>query len=363
MMQKAVFPGQYIQGIGLVQRLAEFAGSFRKRALLLASPRIIKSLKQAQFSFFETIVPEAFGGECSRLELKRISEIIASKRIDVIIGMGGGKAIDTAKITADWADIPVIVVPTIASTDAPCSGCAVCYSPQGVFEEVLFQKRNPALVLVDLQIIAEAPVRFLVSGMGDALATWFEARSVNATKSYNECGGLSTLAGRAIARICYDTLLEYGMLARIANLQHIVSPAFANIVEANILLSGIGFESCGIASAHAIHNGLTRLPETHAFYHGEKVAFGVLAGLHLTGASSQEIEEVYSFCEEIGLPLTFAELGITNPQPERLMALATASCEPASSIHKEAGIITAEMVYKALLMADALGRTRRGQSI
>mgnify|MGYP000424136318 CR=1 FL=1 len=116
--------------------------------------------------------------------------------------MGGGKTIDTAKIAADRAGIPVIIVPTIASTDAPCSGCAVRYSEDGSFESVLYQKTNPAVVLVDVGIIAAAPTRFLVAGMGDALSTWFEARSCDGTQSPNECGGISTRAGLNIARLC-----------------------------------------------------------------------------------------------------------------------------------------------------------------
>jgi glycerol dehydrogenase len=135
---------------------------------------------------------------------------------------------------------------------------------------------NPAAVLVDLGIIAAAPTRFLVAGMGDALSTWFEARSCERTQSTNECGGYSTAAGLAIAKLCYETLLSHGVAAKLANERRLVTPALARIVEANILLSGIGFESAGLAAAHSIHNGLTALAETHSFYHGEKVAFGVL---------------------------------------------------------------------------------------
>ncbi len=254
----------------------------------------------------------------------------------------------------------MIVVPTIASTDAPCSGCAVCYSPEGVFEEVLYQKSNPGAVVVDLNIIASAPVRYLVSGMGDALATWFEARSCERTKSLNECGGHSTLSGIGIAKLCYQSLLEYGFSAKLANERGLVTPALANIAEANILLSGIGFESCGIACAHAVHNGLTVLEETHSWFHGEKVAFGVLTGLHLSSASMQELEEVYGFCEKVGLPTTLADIGVDSSQRDRLMLVAEESCKPGSSMHKEAGDISPSLVLDAMLMADAMGTKRHG---
>jgi len=361
MMQKALFPGQYLQGAGALNELAALVQKYGSKALLLSSPSVIKNILPALKDKLaaDRFVIEQFGGECSQTELKRVSGLISTGGIDVIIGMGGGKTIDCAKITADWAGIPVIIVPTIASTDAPCSGCAVTYSPAGTFESVLYQKQNPAVVLVDLAVIAAAPVRFLVAGMGDALATWFEARSCDRSKSLNECGGLSTLAGLGIAQLCYQTLLEYGYQAKIANQEGLITPALSKITEANILLSGIGFESCGIACAHAVHNGLTVLEATHAFYHGEKVAFGVLTGLHLTAADGDEIDEVYSFCEQIGLPTTLADIGLSKDQQEDLMKVAIESCKDGSSMHKEAGNVTADQVYNAILMADAWGRERR----
>ncbi|MBF0552258.1 MAG: iron-containing alcohol dehydrogenase, partial [Deltaproteobacteria bacterium] len=222
-----------------------------------------------------------------------------------------------------------------------------------------YQKMNPSIVLVDMNIIAHAPSRFLVAGMGDGLATWFEARSCERTQSTNECGGLSLMTGLHLARLCYETLLNNGVSAKIANDAHVVTPALNSIAEANILLSGIGFESSGLAAAHAIHNGLTALNETHSYYHGEKVAFGVLTGLHLTAALPEEVERVYSFCENVGLPTTLADIGLQQTDRVRLMKAAEKACAPGQSIHHEAGDITPEKVLDAMIMADALGRTRK----
>lgn len=305
------------------------------------------------------ILVEQFHGECCEEELTRLSNVIKDKQIDVLVGMGGGKTIDTAKIAADRAYIPVIVVPTIASTDAPTSGCAVLYTKEGVFISVCYQRTNPAAVLVDTSIIAKAPSRFLVAGMGDALSTWFEARSCDRTNSANECGGLSTAAGLHIARLCYEMLLEHGVLAKKACEERTVTPALERIVEANILLSGLGFESAGLASAHSIHNGLTALEETHIYYHGEKVAFGVLAGLYISEASREELDTVYSFCEDVGLPTTLTDIGLENVDRERLMIVAEKACAPDQPIHHEEGTITPEKVLEAMLDADAMGRKRK----
>lgn len=361
MFKKAVFPGKYIQGAGAIHELPALIDLLGKRGLLVASPSVKdKVLPSCGIDLNALSIPlEVFRGECSEKELARLAAVVAQKQVTVLVGMGGGKTIDTAKIVADRAGIPVIIVPTIASTDAPCSGCAVVYSEDGVFESVFYQKTNPAVVLVDAGIIAAAPARFLVAGMGDALATWFEARSCERTQSENECGGHCTTVGLSIAKLCYETVLAYGAAAKIANDNHIVTPALEHIIEANILLSGIGFESAGLAAAHSIHNGLTAIPETHAFFHGEKVAFGVLAGLELTDAPRGESDTVFAFCEEVGLPTTLADIGVDRADRAKLMTAAEMACAPGQYIHHEAGVITPEKVLHAMLAADAIGAGRK----
>ena len=361
MLLKAVFPGKYIQGEGILNQLPHWIHWFGKKGLILAS-RSAKDkilIPYANDLTANSIFVEPFQGECSEKELGRLARVISREQVDILVGMGGGKAIDTAKIAADRAGIPVIIVPTIASTDAPCSGCAVLYSEEGAFDSVHYQKTNPQMVLVDTAVIADAPARFLISGMGDALATWFEARACDRTQSVNECGGYSTMAALNLARLCYDTLLMYGAAAKIAVEKHIVTPALNHIIEANILLSGIGFESSGLAAAHSIHNGFTALQETHSFYHGEKVAFGVLTGLQLTDASPQETVDVFSFCEEMGLPTTLADIGLQNADRKKLMKAAEKACAPTEGIHHEAGRITPEKILNAMLAADAVGEARK----
>jgi glycerol dehydrogenase len=364
MFKKAVFPGKYIQGVGAIGQLPALIDLLGKQGLILASPSANgRVLPECGVNWGDrTLRIEVFGGECCEKELHRLSAAIAQTHADVLVGMGGGKTIDTAKIAADRAGIPVIVVPTIASTDAPCSGCAVLYSEDGIFDSVCYQRTNPAAVLVDVGIIAAAPTRFLVAGMGDALSTWFEARSCQRTQSANECGGYGTMAGLAVAKLCYETLLSHGAAAKLASQRHLVTPALECIVEANILLSGIGFESAGLAAAHSIHNGLTALAETHSYYHGEKVAFGVLAGLQLADAPADEVATVFSFCEEVGLPTTLADIGLGDTDRQQLMEAAEKACAADQPIHHEAGVITPVSVLDAMLAADALGQQRRARA-
>jgi len=361
---KAAFPGKYIQGEHALAGLPGLVKLLGDKGLILASPTVKNSILPGynMDAWADWIMVEEFRGECCETELKRLAGIISKLKVNIIIGMGGGKTIDAAKIVADRAGIPVIIAPTIASNDAPCSGCAVIYTEQGVFESVYYQKMNPQVVLVDTRVIANAPVRFLVSGMGDALSTWFEARSCERSQSANECGGYSTMTTLNLARLCYDTLLSYGSAAKVACENNSITPALNHIIEANILLSGIGFESSGLATAHSVHNGLSALKETHTYYHGEKVAFGVLTGLHFTDALPAEMEIVYAFCEAIGLPTTFSRIGITEINREKLTEVAVKACAPAEGIHHEAFHVTPKKIVNAMIAADAMGRARNNRS-
>lgn len=360
-LTKAVFPGSYIQGRGALQQLPAIVDELGGPGLILASPSVRREVIPKSGLDLErgALAVEPFGGECCEQELARLAAVLEQKQARVLIGMGGGKTIDTAKIAADRAGVPVVIAPTIASTDAPCSRCAVVYSTQGVYESVHYQKFSPAVVLVDTEVIVQAPVRFLVAGMGDALATWFEARSCYEARSQNECGGRSTLAALHLAQLCYDTLLEYGAAAKLQAERQLITPAVEHIIEANTLLSGLGFESGGLASAHAIHNGLTAVPETHAYWHGEKVAFGTLAGLQLNDASPDESASVYAFCEQVGLPTTLADIGLDNSRRDHLRVAAQKACAPGECIHHEPGEIVPEAILHALLAADAVGEARK----
>ena len=266
---------------------------------------------------------------------------------------------DTAKAVAHQLSLPVIIVPTIASTDAPCSALSVIYTEQGVVDRYLFLPKNPDIVLVDTTIISQAPVRFLVSGMGDALATWLEARSCQIKYANNFANAKGSMTAYALAKLCYDTLLEFGVVAKISNKAGVVTPALERIVEANTLLSGLGFESGGIASCHAIHNGLTVLAPTHKYFHGEKVAIGVVASLFLTDKSAELIDEVYTFCESIGLPTTLEEVGLKDVTDEDLMKVAERACAEEETIYNELVPITPQSVFNAIKAADEYGNKRK----
>lgn len=350
-------PGRYIQGRGAIHSLGETLRNLgSERPLILQDPRIV-GLVGDVLDGVPGAIRVDFGGECSPSEIERVAA--EAREADAVAGVGGGKTLDTAKAVAHPAGLPLVVAPTIASTDAPTSALSVVYDDDGAFLEYRFFGRNPDAVIVDTGIVVGAPVRFLVAGMGDGLSTYFEAQASSTNRTRTMAGGAPTLAALAIAKLCYDTLLEYGPAAKMAAEQGAVTPAVEKIVEANTLLSGLGFESCGIAAAHSIHNGLTALEGTHDYWHGEKVAFGVVSMLLMEGRTSELVEEVVGFCVEVGLPVCLGDLGIGDASREELSRVAEAACSPGETIHNEPFEIYPDLVLDAMLAADALGRQRK----
>lgn len=333
-----------------------------QRGLLVCTPSFFThSLPRVRSKIQQKVEinTQKFSGECCDEEIQRLKNIAKDFNSQFIAGIGGGKTIDTVKAIAHELTIPVCVVPTIASTDAPCSALSVIYTSQGEFNRYLKLHRNPDLVLVDTHIIAHAPVRFLISGMGDALATWFEAESCQKKHAKNMAGGYGSMSAYSLAHLCYKTLLEYGLAAKVSCETQSMTPALEHIVEANTLLSGLGFESGGLAAAHAIHDGLTILEETHNYYHGEKVAIGTLTSLFLTGKPAKVIDEVFSFCERVGLPTTLEEIGVRSFSEEDLLKVGQASCAKQETIHNEPLPVTPELVVSSLRAAHAEGKRRK----
>ena len=353
-----ISPSKYVQGAGELDRLGEYTKVYGKKALVIISAggkkrfgeRVEASLAAADVE----CAFDEFNGECSQAEIDRLVEVLKGAGSDVVLGVGGGKIFDTAKAVAAAVDVPVVVVPTIAATDAPCSALSVIYTDEGQFQEYQFFKQNPNLVLMDTEVIAKSPVRLTVSGMGDALATYFEARACKRSDAGTCAGGKVTSAAMALARLCYETLMSDGVKAKLALEAGACTESVEKVIEANTLLSGLGFESAGLAGAHAIHNGMTAMPETHAFYHGEKVAFGTLTQLVLENAD--ELYEVLDFCVEVGLPVTFAQLGVEDASYERVLEVARLACADNDTLHNMPFEVAPEKVANAMLAADAYGR-------
>ncbi|MDR3565116.1 MAG: glycerol dehydrogenase [Negativicutes bacterium] len=361
MLQTFICLSKYIQGDNELSRIHEHISHLGRSFFVLASKGRTADLKGIIEDSFkgsdDSLVFATFGSECSKGEVARLRELVKVNQCDVIVGLGGGKVMDTARAVAYYDKLPVVIVPTVASCDAPTSALVIYYTEDGVFEEKLVTKRNPDVVLVDTQIIANSPVRLLVAGMGDALATFFEARTCVETCRANYGGGGATLTSYAIAKLCYQTLLADGTAAKLAVENKVVTKALNNIIEANTLMSGIGFECNGSAAAHSLYSGFSTVANFHEIFHGEWVAFGTIVLLVLENRPQEEVDEVVRFCISVGLPTTLKDLGLENITRDELYKVARKASAPPEAIHKEPFVVTAEDILASILVADAIGRS------
>ena len=304
-MRNFASPSRYIQGENALFENAKTILELGSHPVLLCDSVVYDIVGQRFEEYLVqnglTVVPVFFNGEASDNEINRVVSLAKEKGCNLVIGLGGGKTIDSAKAIADLLKSPVVIAPTIASTDAPVSALSVIYTDEGAFERYIFYSKNPELVLVDSKVISQAPKRLLASG---------EAK--------------------------------------------VVTPALENIIEANTLLSGIGFESGGLAAAHAIHNGFTALTgDIHHLTHGEKVAYGTLVQLFLENRPKEVLDKYIRFYQQIGMPTTLKEMHLENASYEDLLKVGQQATIEGETIHQMPFEVKASDIAQAIVAVDA----------
>jgi glycerol dehydrogenase len=364
MVKVFIAPRRYVQGVGVLADIGKYIAPLGKRALVAWGPVVSQTFSEPVGKSLKAhnieMISFEFSGECDRGQIGKGIERAKAENADVIVGVGGGKAIDLAKAVAMRVGAKLASVPTIASNDAPTSAATVYYTEDGIMDGWDLWPVNPDLVLVDTQVIVNASARWLVSGMGDGISTWYEAEASYKGRRTTLAGGVATLAALNLAKLCGDILFEFGVDAKRDCEKHVVTPAVEKVVEANTLLSGLGFESAGVASSHAVANGLTMFDGSKPYSHGEKVAFGLVTELCLDeDIPAQERLKVVDWLVAVGLPVTFAELGIADVTSEQLVDFAEKLCAPGQITHNHVFTVTPFDMYSALVAADALGRTRK----
>lgn len=352
---------RYVQGPGVFAQAGRYARRLgMSHCGVIASKRSLGAEGGILVSGLETegiqTTASPFNGESSRAEIERLTEYFRqAEGVDGIVSIGGGKVMDVGRAVAHRLGLRVVVAPTLASSDAPGASLSVIYTEDGVTEDAEVYDFNPALVIVDSQIVAEAAPRFLAAGIADGLATWYEAQSTRQSPmAVTIFGSAPTRAGTMIAKAAADILYDQAAGAMAALEAGQPNEALEDVIEANTLLSSLGVENGGLSLAHAIAQGLTLVDHVHAqFLHGEMVSFGIVT--HLAAEDdAEETEKAARFLAGLGLPVTLADLGLAVNHPGLDAIVAGAMAFP--FLGNRAQPIDAAAVRAALLSADTVGQ-------
>ncbi len=354
-----VAPARVVRGQQALRDAIESIISLGQRPLIVGGARSLK-LSQLQLLFDHPQLDldrSQYTPDCCETSLGRLTKAVTAHQADVIIGVGGGKCLDTAKLLAHRCQLPIVTIPTSGATCAAWTALSNIYSADGAFLHDVSLPKCPDLLILDYGMIATAPQQTLVAGIGDAIAKWYEASISSGHSS-------QTLLIAAVqqARVLRDILFQKS----IAALQTPGGEDWQEVVDATVLLAGVigglGGAQCRTVAAHAVHNGLTHLPGSHHALHGEKVAYGILVqlrleemlqGNRLAATARQQLLEFYT---AIGLPKTLADLGLSEITLAQLHHAATLACQPDSDLHRLPFAVVPEQLVAAMLSTTMVER-------
>ncbi|MEO1446299.1 MAG: iron-containing alcohol dehydrogenase family protein, partial [Cyanobacteria bacterium J06635_11] len=320
-----IAPAQVVRGTGVLAESGALLSRLGQRPLLVGGDRAIAAAMPFLEKPLEALTPAvAKVADCSEATLAELQAAAAAHGADFVVGIGGGKALDTAKLLAHKKQLPIATIPTSAATCAGWTALSNVYSDRGAFLYDVGLVRCPEIIVLDYDLVATAPKRMLVAGIGDAIAKWYEA-SVSSGHSPH------TLVIGAVqqARVLRDILFQKSAAALAAP----GSDDWKEVVDAAVLMAGViggmGGAQCRTVAAHAVHNGLTHVAAKGTL-HGEKVAYGILVQLRLEemlGArktlAATARGQLLQFYAQLGLPKSLADLTMEKLTLQQIQQAAT----------------------------------------
>ena len=349
----------YTIGKEAYQSVGEVCSRYGTKALLIGGKLALEAGKEkllralAEGGYPITIVDTVlFGSDCTYAGMEKLAAHARKCGAEMIFGMGGGKALDTAKGTAEKCGLPVFTFPTIAATCAATTALSVVYKEDGNFDSFYFYEKPARHSFIDTEIIASAPERYLRAGIGDTLGKYFEchfsARGDRLTHS--------SALGREISNMCYLPLREYAEDALKECREHQAGEALEQAVLANIVSTGLVsllvLDEYNGAIAHSVYYGLVLLPGfEEENLHGDVVAYGVLVQLMVDG-EKEKAQEMKPFLQKLGIRTTLAEMGA----PLKREALGAVLKEVVAGPDMEhiPYEVTENMIYEAFCKVESL---------
>ncbi len=353
-----VAPAKVIRGTGVLRSSAiSEISTLGNRPLIVTGKHTLNIYQESLQTIFQSgdldALATSYSPDCCEVSLKALRKAVKEHKANVIIGLGGGKSIDTAKLLGHQLQLPVVTIPTSAATCAAWTALSNVYSASGAFLYDVPLCRCPDLLILDYDLIKTAPRETLVAGIGDGIAKWYEA-----SVSSGNMQDTLIIAAVQQARVLRDILLQKSAAA----LDSPGSQIWQEVVDCSVMLAGVigglGGARCRTVAAHAVHNGLTHICG-HGSIHGEKVAYGILVQLRLEemlqGNQLAETarQQLLKFYTEIGLPQKLADLGLGNISLTQLQTAAEIALAPNSDIHRLPFSLSSEQLMAAMISTTA----------
>jgi glycerol dehydrogenase len=353
-------PFRYYQGRGILKDAGTILAPMGKNFFLVSDEFVFSLYGDVLDAAFVTAglasARGQFNGESSDAEITRLSAACKKLGCDAVVGIGGGKALDTAKGVSITLDVPVALIPTTAASDAPVSNIAMIYKEDHSKERVAYMRYSPWCILMDTEVILKAPLRMFISGIGDAAATKFEADACLLSGATNFLAGQPPKTAQALCDLCWDIVRNQSLEAVASIKNGVFSAAFDAVVEASSLLSGLGFVNGGLAAGHAMSSGLTNVPSALKSTHGELVAFGIMVQFVLEKRPQSFMDEMLAFFKSVGLPTTLGQLGVGEHDKKDITAMVRKICTPPNLVYNMPCEITPFILEEAIYTADSMGR-------
>ncbi|WP_164716396.1 iron-containing alcohol dehydrogenase family protein [Paenibacillus whitsoniae] len=352
-------PAQYFNEPGILAKSGELIAPYGKKALIITGHKALHTVRtQLLLSLQQAGVEYAisqFEGKVTTEEIATYTSEAIAHQAELLIGIGGGKALDITKVVGEKLRLPVVAVPTIAATCASWAALSVIYDDQGRSSGYLGLTSSPVLVLADTQILVEAPRRYLAAGIGDTIVKWYET-VVNVN---DEPEGLDIRISTQISKLALDRLHTYALQAIQTAGTGTITPAFKEAVDAVIVLAGLagtvqgGTARAGIA--HSLDSSLTHFPQTSGTLHGERVAFGLLTQTVLEKRPAEEIERLARLLISLKLPVTLKQLGFEDLPATVAPLIAAGVPLRVEAIRNLSFEVTPSLLHEAILQTDQLG--------
>lgn len=342
---------QYHQGA--IEGVPQLLADYQVRKILIVHGTISWEKAQPFLTFLKDpgyqITYHQYTGECSYVGASLIKEIVESRGIEFIVGVGGGKLADLVGYAAHLCHLNFGVIPTLASNCAPWTPLSVMYKENGEAEgKTEHYIKQAAFFVTDPDLVINAPVDYFIAGLADTLAKWYESDMILQQPHLQKEPFLQLASFTSV--LCKEAIINESTQAIQDMKQGVVSESFSRLSEIIFavagMVGGLGDKYARNAAAHAIHDAISKyLPASHQFLHGEKVAYGIFYQLALENKWTV-IDELLPFYDQLNLPKSLHQMGI-YPDDEAIIEDIIRFIESKEKVHLIPIVVTVVSLREA----------------